>query len=104
MKNEDKDPKNRDQERRDQEKEKFPGYPHQAPGEDIYNQEIEEPDIDPETLTKKQSADDTDNNPGLDIPGTELDDQQEDVGSEDEENNYYSLGGDDHDNLEENKE
>jgi hypothetical protein len=37
----------------------------------------------------------------LDIPGSELDDIQEDIGSEDEENNYYSLGGDDHIDLEE---
>lgn len=37
----------------------------------------------------------------LDIPGTELDDAGEEVGSEDEENNYYSLGGDGlEDNLE----
>jgi hypothetical protein len=28
----------------------------------------------------------------LDIPGAELDDDSEDIGSEDEENNYYSLG------------
>ncbi len=35
---------------------------------------------------------------GLDVPGSELDDQQESIGSEDEENNYYSLGGDNHDN------
>ncbi len=27
----------------------------------------------------------------LDIPGAELDDLQEDIGSEDEENNYYSF-------------
>jgi len=32
----------------------------------------------------------------LDIPGSELDDHQENIGSEDEENNYYSLGGEDH--------
>ena len=37
----------------------------------------------------------------LDIPGAELDDLQEDIGSEDEENNYYSLGGEDHLDLEE---
>jgi len=30
----------------------------------------------------------------LDIPGAELDDENEEIGSEDEENNYYSLGGD----------
>ncbi len=34
----------------------------------------------------------------IDVPGSELDDQQESIGSEDEENNYYSLGGDNHDN------
>lgn len=37
----------------------------------------------------------------LDIPGSELDDEQEEVGSEDEENNSYSLGGDNHEDLEE---
>ena len=40
----------------------------------------------------------------LDTPGTELDDDQEEVGSEDEENNNYSLGGDDKDNLNEGQE
>ena len=38
----------------------------------------------------------------LDVPGSELDDDNEDVGEEDEENNYYSLGGDRHENQEEN--
>lgn len=38
-----------------------------------------------------------------DIPGRELDDQQESIGSEDEENNYYSLGGDRQEGQEENK-
>ncbi|MCW3102877.1 MAG: hypothetical protein JWO09_1317 [Bacteroidetes bacterium] len=37
----------------------------------------------------------------LDVPGAELDDAQEKKGSEDEENNSYSIGGDAHDNLEE---
>ena len=37
----------------------------------------------------------------LDVPGSELDDENESIGSEDEENNNYSLGGDRHeDNLE----
>ena len=40
----------------------------------------------------------------LDVPGAELDDLQESLGSEDEENNYYSLGGDNHNDLEENNE
>jgi hypothetical protein len=30
----------------------------------------------------------------LDVPGSELDDASEDIGSEDEENNYYSRGQD----------
>jgi hypothetical protein len=37
----------------------------------------------------------------LDIPGSELDDDKEELGSEDEENNSYSLGGDNHEDLEE---
>lgn len=37
----------------------------------------------------------------LDIPGSELDDDKEEIGSEDEENNSYSLGGDNHEDLEE---
>ena len=39
----------------------------------------------------------------LDVPGSELDDEQEKIGSEDEENNYYSLGGDGHTDLDEDK-
>lgn len=34
---------------------------------------------------------------GLDVPGAENDDEDEEIGEEDEENNEYSLGGDDHD-------
>lgn len=37
----------------------------------------------------------------LDVPGAELDDVEELLGEEDEENNYYSLGGDRHEDLEE---
>ena len=37
----------------------------------------------------------------LDIPGSELDDDKENIGEEDEENNYYSLGGDRHEAQEE---
>jgi hypothetical protein len=37
----------------------------------------------------------------LDVPGSEMDDDNESIGEEDEENNYYSLGGDNReDNLE----
>jgi hypothetical protein len=72
--------------------------------EDIYNKNQEEENIDPEDIyTKKESIEDT-GAASLDIPGAELDDDQENIGSEDEENNYYSLGGDDHNDLEEDKE
>ena len=37
----------------------------------------------------------------LDVPGSEDDDADENIGEEDEENNYYSVGGDNHENLEE---
>jgi hypothetical protein len=36
----------------------------------------------------------------LDVPGSEIDDANEDIGEEDEENNYYSLGGDERENVE----
>ena len=90
-------------------KDKFPGYPLYPAEEDIFNQGKEESEINPEDISKtktpneirgtKNEKDFKDDMSGddLDIPGSELDDQQESVGSEDEENNYYSLGGDNHD-------
>jgi hypothetical protein len=39
----------------------------------------------------------------MDVPGSEDDDDREAIGSEDEENNSYSLGGDNHEDLEENR-
>lgn len=39
----------------------------------------------------------------LDVPGSSADDADEAIGEEDEENNYYSLGGDNHEAQEENK-
>src|ERR1035437_2619257 len=86
-----------------------------ANSEDIYIRSKEEKEIDPEDISKmkvsndkvgtKNEKDFRDDVSGsdLDIPGSELDDEQENVGSEDEENNYYSLGGDDHNNLDEDK-
>lgn len=41
------------------------------------------------------------NGADLDVPGSEADDGNETIGEEDEENNYYSLGGDNHEGLEE---
>jgi hypothetical protein len=91
------------------------GYPVYPDGEDIYSKYRKEKDINPEDVSKlkephlrdlKNTAKDIlDDVTGddLDIPGAELDDDQETIGSEDEENNYYSLGGDDHEELEEDK-
>jgi len=78
--------------------EQLPGYPPYPEDEDIYRQDKKEPfsEEDKKSGNKPPSPDD-----GLDIPGAELDDAQEAVGSEDEENNYYSLGGDNHEDLEE---
>jgi hypothetical protein len=83
----------------------LPGYPTYPDSEDIYNQDKEEKEIDPEETSKlkKNISNDEIDMPGaeLDVPGSELDDNEEKIGSEDEENNYYSLGGDDHNDLEE---
>ena len=73
------------------------------PSQDIYNQFDKEEDINPEDIANKKEINDDAAIAGLDIPGSELDDEQEDIGSEDEENNYYSLGGDNHNDLEEDK-
>lgn len=90
----------------------FPGYPHYPASEDIYNRE-KETDLNPDDLTKNKTQDD---NPGkrneknfredmtgedLDVPGSKADEAKRNAGSEDEENNYYSLGGDNHNDLEE---
>ena len=83
-----------------EEDQKFP-LPIYNKGDDIYNREKEEPLDDEDSpgtsVNDKGPADD------LDIPGTEADDADEAIGEEDEENNYYSLGGDRHDDLEEDK-
>ena len=67
--------------------------------DDIYSREKEE------SLEEEDAVNEEDKTPGtdLDIPGAELDDENELIGEEDEENNYYSLGGDNHEDLEEDK-
>ncbi|MFV8370542.1 hypothetical protein [Flavobacterium sp. LB2R40] len=86
------------------------------PSEDIYNQFHKETEIDPEDISKNKVPVEVNNGAklnqkdfkddvsgaDLDIPGSELDDDKEISGNEDEENNHYSIGGDDHTNLEEN--
>lgn len=83
--------------------------------QDIYNQSKNEVNLDPENPStlktanepmvegnknEKSFSEDVSGN-DLDIPGAELDDEQEKTGSEDEENNGYSLGGERHKALEE---
>jgi hypothetical protein len=80
----------------------LPGYPSYPEGEDIFNKYREEQDLNPEDISKNKELNGLSGN-DLDVPGSELDDEQEEIGSEDEENNYYSLGGDDHNDLDENK-
>ena len=70
--------------------------------QDIYSKGEKE-ELDDEELPLKTPLlkKDEDMDEGLDVPGADLDDEDERIGEEDEENNYYSLGGDNHDDLEE---
>lgn len=101
-----------EQKRNNEDKDDFPDYPHYPASEDIFNRE-KEVDLNTEDLTKVK---DTIHNPGernqksflqdmtgedLDIPGSNADEAKSNAGKEDEENNYYSLGGDNHNDLEE---
>ncbi|MEP7236977.1 MAG: hypothetical protein ABI685_03895 [Ferruginibacter sp.] len=94
------------------------GYPSYPAKDDIYNKSVEEENIDPEDVSKLKEPDQTDtadqanekdfdedkSGDDLDVPGADLDDEQEAKGSEDEENNYYSLGGDNHNDLDEGRD
>jgi hypothetical protein len=100
------------------EKSKVPDSLIYPPSEDIYKQFRKESDINPEDISKKKVPIEINNTrelnekdfeedvsgSDLDIPGSELDDKQELIGSEDEENNHYSIGGDNHNDLEENRD
>lgn len=108
-----------------EEDQEFPGYPEYPASEDIMNRDNRGNEVDlnmddltrsfrhnselpeekqkgpkrsdeqEETWRQDKTGDD------LDIPGAELDDEEEAIGEEDEENNLYSLGGDRHRDLEE---
>ncbi|MDP4219245.1 MAG: hypothetical protein Q8916_12100 [Bacteroidota bacterium] len=90
----------------------LPGYPVYSPSQDIYNKESKATNINPDdnsevaegVMQSKWNEEDYDTSlsgDDLDVPGAEIDDKEEAVGREDEENNYYSLGGDDHADLDE---
>jgi hypothetical protein len=99
-----------------EEKDNLREYPLYPDSEDIYSKYKKEDELDPEDISKvkkssmevvSDSENELNNNESgsdLDIPGSELDDEQENAGNEDEENNYYSLGGDDHNDLDEDKD
>ena len=101
--------------KKDINKENPEGYPPYPSSEDIYGNFKKDRKVNPEDPSNLK--DNIDNSAtgkfnekdfnedvtggDLDIPGSELDDELELIGSEDEENNYYSLGGDDHNDLDE---
>ncbi|WP_213086879.1 hypothetical protein [Chitinophaga agrisoli] len=102
-------PKPPSMEEQEEKREKtFPGYPTYPASEDIMNRGEQE-DLDVENFTRsarlnnelKESKNVPDGEENLDVPGAELDNENEEIGEEDEENNFYSLGGDRHEDLEE---
>ncbi len=66
-------------------------------GEDEEEQQLHKAELDTTDedgeLLNEQSFADSKSGRDLDVPGTEEDDDNEDIGEEDEENNSYSLGG-----------
>ncbi|MNF27747.1 hypothetical protein D3C84_84080 [compost metagenome] len=97
-------------------KNKIPDSLLYPPSEDIYSQFKKESEIDPEDPSKKKAPVEINNirelnqkdfdedvsGGDLDIPDFDLDDELDIAGNEDEENSHYSIGGDDHNNLDEN--
>lgn len=96
-------------------KENFPGYPKYPANEDVYSQFTEESEIDPEVPSHLKDSTETVGawnektfeedlvGDDLDVPSSEVDNEQENNAIEDEENSYYSIGGDNHNELEENQ-
>ncbi|MET3875206.1 hypothetical protein [Chitinophaga sp. OAE865] len=106
------------------EEDQFPGYPEYPASEDIMNRKNRDKEVDldinevtgsfrrnSELQPDKKKLKENEEQEGtwrqdktgddLDIPGAELDDESEAIGEEDEENNIYSIGGDRHEDLEE---
>jgi hypothetical protein len=90
----------------------LPGYPVYPSSEDIYRKETKAADINPDdnseitevipgTKWNEEDYNSTLSGDDLDVPGSEEDAKEGTAGNEDEENDYYSLGGDDHDDLDE---
>ena len=79
------------------------GNPEYTPEEDIYSKEKKEllNEEGSDANIKDGETEEPLTGEDLDIPGAESDDADEKIGEEDEENNYYSLGGDSKESLEE---
>lgn len=77
------------------------GDPIYSDKDDIYSREKKESLNEDVFPGEKNEKIENSLSEGLDVPGADLDDADELIGEEDEENNYYSLGGDDHNDLEE---
>jgi hypothetical protein len=89
----------------------LPGYLPYPPEEDIYKRASKVEDIDFEDMPRKpmypskwneKTFEEDPMGEDLDVPGSELDDEQEAIGSEDEENNLGSLAQDEQSDIEEN--
>lgn len=74
-------------------KEQQYGNPEYSASEDIYARgEKVEPSLEEDKMASEVGQD-------LDVPGADLDNAEEEIGSEDEENNYYSIAGDNNENT-----
>ena len=69
----------------------------------LQNASLDGVDEDGDPLNEESSLNEDMTGEDLDVPGSGADDADELIGEEDEENNYYSLGGDLHEGQEENK-
>lgn len=72
--------------------------PGDEDAENLRRASLDDTDEDGEALNEGSFGDET-SGADLDIPGAELDDANEDIGAEDEENNAYSRGGVNNDNM-----
>ena len=84
----------------------LPNYPHYPESDDIYNNSDREDVIDTDGIFENLDINQNDfvkEEIGGDLVPDDLGlgEIAENEGSEDEENNYYSLGGDDHNDLDE---
>jgi hypothetical protein len=91
----------------------LPGYPAYPASDDIYSKGEKIQNINPDDNTPIKETSQKDDRwnekapstlltgDDLDIPDMEMIEKDEEIGEEDEENSYYSIGGDEHNNLDE---